>query len=64
MAKQQELAEEYVGLAERELDLAIEVLNTTGEILDLTPEGRMELAKAYALVSIARSLQKLAGSRL
>ena len=57
MAKQ-EPAEEYAGLAERELDLAVEELNTGGE--ELGPGGRIDLAQVYALVSIARSLQKLA----
>ena len=57
MAKEQPV-EEYVGLAERELDFAIGELDTGGE--ELGPGGRIDLAQVYALVSIARPLHRLA----
>jgi hypothetical protein len=51
--------DEYLDMAEAELDAAVEEWNTEGEVL--TPDGRVRLAEVYALTSIARSLARIAG---
>lgn len=49
--------DEYLEMAEDELEQAIGELNTTGEVLE--PRERVRLAQVYALTSIARALQQL-----
>jgi hypothetical protein len=51
--------DEYLDMAEAELDAAVDEWNTEGEVL--TPDGRVRLAEVYALTSIARSLDRIAG---
>ncbi len=51
--------DEYLDMAEAELDAAVEEWNTEGDVL--TPDGRVRLAEVYALTSIARSLDRIAG---
>jgi hypothetical protein len=52
------MADELIDMAETEIEQAIDEWNTLGE--QLSPDGRLALAKVYALVSIARSLDRLA----
>lgn len=52
------MADEYLEMAESELEQAVGEWNDGGEVL--TPDGRVQLAKVYALVSIARSLDRIA----
>jgi hypothetical protein len=55
------MADELIDAAEGELEQAVEEWNVTAE--QLTPEGRIRLANTYALVSIAKSLDRLAGQQ-
>lgn len=55
------MADELIDMAEFEVQQAVDEWNTVGE--QLTPDGRLQLAKIYALVSIARSLDRLAGGQ-
>jgi hypothetical protein len=52
------MADNLIDAAQDELDQAIGEWNDLGE--HLTPDGRIRLAEVYALVSIARSLDRLA----
>jgi len=49
--------DEYLDMAEAELEQAAQELNVTGELL--SPGGRIDVAQVYALVSIARALHEL-----
>jgi hypothetical protein len=55
------MADELIDAAEGELEQAVEEWNAT--VTQLTPEGRIRLANTYALVSIARSLDRIARQR-
>jgi len=52
------MADELIGAAEAELEQAVDEWNAT--VTQLTPEWRVRLANTYALVSIARSLDRIA----
>lgn len=49
--------DEYVEMAEAELEQAVTEWNQTGEVLE--PHGRVRLAEVYALTSIARALHEI-----
>src|SRR4051794_9590747 len=53
--------DEYLDMAESELEQAVQEWNETGELL--TPDGRVRMAQVYSLLSIARSLERLADDR-
>ena len=55
------MADELIEAAEGELEQAVDEWNAT--VTQLTPEGRIRLANTYALVSIARSLDRLANGQ-
>jgi hypothetical protein len=55
------MADDLIDAAESELEQAVDEWNAT--VTQLTPEGRIRLANTYALVSIARSLDRLANGQ-
>ena len=52
------MADELIDAAEAELEQAVDEWNAT--VTQLTPEWRVQLANTYALVSIAKSLDRIA----
>jgi hypothetical protein len=53
--------DEYVAQAEAELEQAVQEWNDAGEVF--RPEERARIAQVYSLISIARSLDRLANMR-
>ena len=49
--------DEFLDMAEEQLEQAAQEWNETGELL--SPDGRIKMAQVYALTSIARALHEM-----